>query len=153
MTAGTSSFPGRARLAPAALLPYLLLGFAFGLTLVRSEAVSWYRIQEMFRFQSFHMFGLIGTAVATGALGVFLLGRHGIRTLTGGPLSVARREPGWRRYLLGGSVFGLGWGLGGACPGPMFALVGSGLTGGLVLLASAVLGTYLYGVVRPRLPH
>lgn len=152
MTAATS-FPGRARLAPSALAPYLLLGFAFGLVLVRSEAVSWYRIQEMFRFQSFHMFGLIGTAVATGALGVLLLRRLGGRALTGEPVSVALKEPGWRRYLLGGSVFGLGWGLGGACPGPMFALVGSGLAGGLVLLAFAVLGTYLYGILRPRLPH
>ncbi|ADY25275.1 protein of unknown function DUF395 YeeE/YedE [Deinococcus proteolyticus MRP] len=134
------------------LLTYLLVGVYFGTVLVKSEAASWYRIQEMFRFQDFHMFGLIGSAVLTGLVTTTLLRRFG-HTRDGDAVHVADKEPGWKRYVLGGGTFGLGWGLAGVCPGPVFVLLGSGVWGMLVVLAFALLGTYLYGTLRDRLPH
>lgn len=137
---------GREGASGAGLLGNVLLGAAFGVVLVKSEAVSWYRIQEMFRFQSFHMYGILGSAVAVAALGVALLGRRGIR--------LPPKELGTgRRYWMGGTVFGLGWGLVGTCPGPMFALLGTGMGVMAVAIASALLGTWAYGHVRDRLPH
>lgn len=125
---------------------YLLLGLYFGVVLIKSEVVSWFRIQEMFRFQSFHMYGVIGTALAVAALSLQLLKRRGI--------TVPDKELGkGTRYWLGGTIFGLGWGLAGACPGPIFALLGNGYGIAAVLLASAVLGTWAYAWLRPRLPH
>lgn len=139
--------------AATRLLAYLLAGMYFGVVLVKSEAASWYRIQEMFRFESFHMYGLIGSAVLTGMVTTALLRRGGSRSRDGQPITVTLKEQGWRRYVFGGLTFGVGWGLAGLCPGPIFVLLGAGLWPILVVLASALLGTYLYGVFRDRLPH
>lgn len=135
-----------------AYLPYLLAGGFFGLVAIRSEIASWYRIYEMFRFESFHMYGVIGSAVVTAALSLALLRKLGI-TRDSQPLHVRPADPGRYRYLLGGAVFGLGWGLVGACPGPIYALLGSGYAGAAVILLGALLGTYAYGVLQRHLPH
>lgn len=137
----------------AAALKYLALGTAFGIVLIKSEAVSWYRIQEMFRFQSFHMYGLFATAILTATLGVALIKRFGVRSLDGETIVFKPKEGRPHRYVLGGLTFGVGWGLTGICPGPMAALIGGGYTVVLVVLLSAVVGTWAYGVLRPRLPH
>ncbi len=135
------------------LLSYLLAGTFFGVVFVKSEAASWYRIQEMFRFQSFHMYGLIGSAVLTGMLTTWLLRRFQARDLTGLTIHVQSKDPGLPRYVLGGLTFGLGWGLAGVCPGPIFTLLGSGVWAMLIVLLFALIGTWLYGVLRDRLPH
>jgi uncharacterized membrane protein YedE/YeeE len=135
------------------LLSYLLAGTFFGVVLVKSEAASWYRIQEMFRFQSFHMYGLIGSAVLTGMLTTWLLRRVQARALTGQTIHVQSKDPGLPRYVLGGLTFGLGWGLAGVCPGPIFTLLGSGVWAMLIVLLFALIGTWLYGVLRDHLPH
>ncbi len=136
-------------------LRYVLLGTYFGLLLTKSEAVSWYRIQEMFRFQSFHMYGILGSGVAVAALSVWLLKRFGPRSPDGQPLHVAGKPmtPGAKRYWMGGLVFGLGWALLGACPGPIYALIGTGVSVLVVALVAALAGTWAYGLLRPRLPH
>lgn len=136
-----------------AYLTYLLIGTLFGFVLVKGEVVSWYRIQEMFRFGSFHMYGVIGSAVVVGALSIKLLKRFGVHSLSGEVMRVPPKAPTYVRYILGGTIFGLGWALTGACPGPIAALIGSGLTVFVVVLLSAVGGTYVYGLVRHRLPH
>jgi uncharacterized membrane protein YedE/YeeE len=132
----------------------LLLGIGFGATLVKSEVVSWYRIYEMFRFDAFHMYGIIGSAVATAAVGLSVLRKLGASSLTGERIHVPPKQLGrGTRYWLGGGLFGLGWGLTGACPGPLVALVGAGFEVFLVPIAAAILGTWTYGKLRPRLPH
>jgi uncharacterized membrane protein YedE/YeeE len=134
---------------------YFLIGLALGVIFIKSEVASWFRIQEMFRFQGFHMYGVIGSAVAVGSLGVALLKASGARSVRGEPIQFPdeeERKPR-PRHALGGTTFGLGWGLVGACPGPMYALAGSGYWPMLVALASAVLGAWAYGWLRPRLPH
>ena len=136
------------------LIVYLLLGIVFGVVLIKSEVVSWFRIQEMFRFQGFHMYGVIGAAVATAALSLQAIRRFGLHTVAGDPIVLPPKVMGTgTRYWLGGSIFGLGWALVGACPGPLFALVGSGASVTLSVLASAMLGTWAYGALRPHLPH
>lgn len=143
---------------PAALLVYLVLGIFLGVLFIQSEVASWYRIQEMFRFQSFHMYGVIGTAVAVAAASIALIRRLRLTTVHG---EAIRLEPkGWRmggipgaRYWIGGTVFGMGWALVGACPGPMFALAGGGIGIMLVVILFAMLGTWSYAAVRHRLPH
>ncbi len=138
----------------AGLLIYLAVGIYFGIVLVRSEVVSWFRIQEMFRFQAFHMYGIIGSAVVVAALSIQIIKRLGITTVTGEPIVLSPKVWGTgTRYWLGGTIFGLGWALLGACPGPIFALLGSGVTVMVVALAAALLGTWTYGLLRPRLPH
>jgi uncharacterized membrane protein YedE/YeeE len=140
---------------PERLWPYLFLGVALGIVFTRAEVVSWFRIQEMFRFQAFHMYGIIGSAVAVGALGVQLLKRLEARSLTNRPMEIPAdsfRAPGWQ-YWLGGTVFGLGWGLLGACPGPIYVLFGNGVTVMVVAFLSALVGVWTYGAVRHRLPH
>ena len=132
---------------------YLAIGAYFGFVLVKAEVLSWYRIQEMFRFHSFHMYGVIGLAVLVGMLTVFLVRRYQLKALDGSPIVFTPKDPSWARYLLGGSLFGLGWALTGACPGPIAALIGAGLTGFTVVLVAAVLGTWTYGRLRHRLPH
>lgn len=139
--------------AAAGLLVYLLTGVYFGVVLIRSEAASWYRIQEMFRFQSVHMYGLIGSAVLTGLLTTWLLRRSGARSLDGQTITVTPKERSWARYVLGGATFGIGWGLAGVCPGPIFTLLGAGVWPMAVVLAFALLGTWLYGALRRHLPH
>jgi len=146
---------GPSAAAPArvtALVPYFVLGGAFGIVLTKSEAVSWFRIQEMFRFGSFHMYGILMSAVLVTAAGIALLRRGAHRALNGEPIEIPRKV-GLQRYWLGGTVFGIGWALTGACPGPLFALVGSGLTVYVVAIVSALAGTWVYGLLRPRLPH
>ncbi len=140
---------------PLTLLAYLLLGMLFGFVLIKSEVVSWFRIQEMFRFQSFHMYGIIGSAVLTGMISLQVIRRLGLRSARGEPIAIPAKDstPFQRRYWLGGGIFGLGWGLLGACPGPIFALIGSGATIMIVAFASAIAGTWTYGVLRNRLPH
>jgi uncharacterized membrane protein YedE/YeeE len=139
----------------ASLLPYFLVGLFLGIIFIKSEVASWFRIQEMFRFQALHMYGVIGGAVVVGALGVAFLKRSGGRTASGS--QIAFPDPSERRpsiqHAIGGTCFGLGWGLMGACPGPMYALIGSGLPVMLVALGGALAGAYVYGVLRLRLPH
>lgn len=136
------------------LFVYLLIGAFFGIVLVKSEVVSWFRIQEMFRFQSFHMYGIIGSAVVVAALSVQLIKRFDVRDLGGRPIVIPPKQWGsGTRYWLGGIIFGIGWALLGACPGPIFALFGAGVTVIAVALLAALAGTWVYGVLRPKLPH
>ena len=137
------------------LWPTLLLGIYLGVVFTKAEVISWFRIQEMFRFESFHMYGIIGSAVAVAAVGTWMVRRLRLRTLTGGPIDLTRLR--WQgagvQYWLGGALFGVGWAMTGACPGPMFALVGAGLSVMRVAIVSALLGVVAYGWLRPRLPH
>jgi uncharacterized protein len=132
---------------------FVAIGAYFGFVLLKAEVVSWYRIQEMFRFQSFHMYGVIGTAVLVAALTVWAVRRFGLRSVDGNPIPFETMPPGWRRYLGGGTLFGVGWALTGACPGPIAALIGAGLWPFTIVFAAALLGTYAYGRLQPRLPH
>lgn len=134
-------------------IKYLVVGLVFGIALTKSEAVSWYRIYEMFHFQSFHMFGIIMTAVVTGVIGIQIFKRNNVKDITGVPINVPDKDKGFKNYIIGGTIFGLGWGLVGTCPGPIFILLGAGFWGiGLVLLG-ALAGTYLYGLLKDKLPH
>ena len=134
-------------------IKYLLVGFLFGVVLTKSEAVSWYRIYEMFQFQSFHMYGIIMTAILIGALGIKIIQRKKIKDINGEEIIIPDKEKGNIRYWIGGILFGLGWAMVGTCPGPIFILLGAGfLSIGLVLIG-AVLGTFLYGVFKDKLPH
>ena len=137
-----------------ALLAHLILGVCFGITLTKAEAISWFRMQEMFRFQSPHMYLIIASAVVTAAASVAIIKRTGARSLDGDPITIPPKTMGTGvRYAVGGTIFGLGWALTGACPGPLFILVGNGVTVMLAGIASALTGTWLYGVLRSRLPH
>jgi hypothetical protein len=139
---------------PAFLLVYLLLGVAFGFVLTRSEVLSWFRIQEMFRFQAFRMYGIIGSAVVTAAISVALIKRAGLKSISGESILIPAKPLGRGiQYALGGTIFGLGWALTGACPGPLFALIGNGVSVMLIAVVSALAGTWAYGWLRPRLPH
>lgn len=134
-------------------IKFLLLGTLFGIVMAKSEAFSWFRIQEMFRFQAFHMYGIIGTAVTLGAIGVALIKRYSIRDIKGNPIAFFPKDKSTVRYLIGGTIFGLGWALSGACPGPMVVNIGYGyVTMGVVFLF-AILGTYLYGAIKDKIPH
>jgi uncharacterized protein len=133
---------------------YLLLGLFFGIILIKSEVVSWFRIQEMFRFHSFHMYGILGSAFSVAAVSLLVIRRAGMRALSGERIVIPAKEMGrGYRYGLGGIAFGVGWGLTGACPGPILALIGYGLTPFLVVLGAALLGTWTYAHLRPSLPH
>jgi uncharacterized protein len=136
------------------LLGYLLLGAVFGVILTKAEVISWFRIQEMFRFQAFHMFGIIGSAIAVAAVSRLFLKRPAEPTLCGEPAPLADEETGrGHRFWIGGTIFGLGWALAGACPGPLFILIGGGLSVMIVAVLSALAGTWTYGYLRSRLPH
>jgi uncharacterized protein len=136
------------------LLAYLGVGVLFGITLTKSEVLSWFRIQEMFRFQSLRMYEIIASAVVTAALSLAVIKKAHLRTISGEPIAIPPKAMGSGiRYAAGGTIFGLGWALTGACPGPLFALVGNGVTVMIVAIASALAGTWLYGLVRPQLPH
>lgn len=135
------------------LLKFLLVGIFFGIVLVKSEAVSWYRIYEMFRFQSFHMYGIIGTAIGTGILFLQLSKRLKINSLNGKQIAVPLKDRGFARYIIGGTIFGFGWALIGACPGPIYILLGTGVFSMLIVLAAATFGTFIYGMLRNKLPH
>ncbi len=134
-------------------LKYLVVGFIFGIVLTKSEAVSWYRIYEMFQFQSFHMYGIIMTAVCTGVIGIQIINRKKIKDIQGLPIAILDKEPGSIRYWIGGIFFGLGWALVGACPGPIFILFGAGFLPVILVFFGALVGTYLYGVFKDKLPH
>ena len=135
------------------VLKYFLVGFLFGIVLTKSEAVSWYRIYEMFQFQSFHMYGIIGVAVATGIVGIQIIKRKNIKDITGLPIEIQEKAQGSYRYLIGGISFGLGWALVGSCPGPIFILIGAGFLPVIIVLLGALIGTMIYGGLKNKLPH
>lgn len=134
-------------------LRFLLLGVVFGIVLSKGEVISWYRIYEMFKFQSFHMYGIIGSAVVLGILVVQWIKKKGVKTVYGDPISFEPKNRSLVRYLVGGTIFGLGWALTGACPGPMFILLGHGFVTILVVIVAALLGTFTYGLLKDKLPH
>jgi uncharacterized membrane protein YedE/YeeE len=134
-------------------LKYLFIGILFGIVMSKSEAISWFRIQEMFRFESFHMYGIIGTAVVVGAILTALIKRFKVKNVGGEPITFTPKENTWTRYIIGGTIFGLGWAMTGACPGPMFTLIGHGIWAILLVIASAIFGTFMYGVLQKSLPH
>lgn len=134
-------------------LKFLFVGVFFGIVLVKSEAVSWYRIYEMFKFQSFHMYGIIGSAVILGAISVWAMKKLKVKSTEGKEIYLPPKEKSIVRYILGGSIFGLGWALAGACPGPMYILFGTGVYSMLIVIAAAVLGTFVYGIMKNKLPH
>ena len=131
----------------------LVLGTLFGLILVKAEVLSWFRIQEMFAFQSFHMYGIIGSAVAVGALSVWLIRMLKVKSVEGNIIDLKDKAPHYKSAYLGGTAFGLGWAMTGACPGPMYALVGSGTTTMVLAIVAGVLGVLAYAALRDRLPH
>ena len=134
-------------------LKFLFVGFIFGIVLTKSEAVSWYRIYEMFMFQSFHMYGIIMVAIVVGVIGIQIIKRKNVKDIEGNPIVIADKEKGSYRYWIGGLFFGLGWALVGACPGPIFILLGAGFLPVIFVLIGALLGTFIYGVLKDKLPH
>lgn len=132
---------------------YLIIGILLGITFTKSEIISWYRIYEMFKFESFHMYGVIGSAVLFGILFIQIIKRFGLKSTKGEAIDLTPKAAGTPRYLLGGIIFGMGWAMTGACPGPMFVLIGNGSLVFLVVIGAALLGTYAYGLVRDKLPH
>ena len=134
-------------------IKFLLLGIFFGIVMAKSEAISWFRIQEMFRFQAFHMYGIIGTAVTLGVIGVALIKKFQIRDFHGNPILFHPKEKSIVRYLVGGTIFGLGWALSGACPGPMVVNIGYGFFAMAIVFLFALIGTFLYGYFKEKLPH
>ncbi len=131
---------------------YFITGILFGIILVKSEVISWFRIQEMFRLQSFHMYGVMGSAVVTGIISVQLIKRFNIKTIKGEKIELPQKKFN-KGQVYGGILFGFGWALTGACPGPMFALIGTGAIVIIVALVSAITGTWVYGLIREKLPH
>ena len=134
-------------------LRYLLIGILLGIVMTKSEVISWYRIQEMFRFQDFHMYGVIGSAVVLGAVLLFLIKKSNLKSLDGDIITIKPKEKGYARTLIGGILFGLGWAFTGACPGPIYVLIGNGFLVFIVVLLSALIGALAYGTVRDKLPH
>jgi len=134
------------------LLKYLFVGIAFGIVFVKAEIISWFRIQEMFRLQSFHMYGVIGTAIVTGMISIFVIKKFKIKTLVGEEVVIDKKKFN-KGQIFGGLLFGIGWAITGACPGPLFAQIGSGFTVVIVTFLSAVAGTWVYGYLQPKLPH
>lgn len=132
---------------------YLLIGIFFGIVMYKSEAASWFRIYEMFHFDSFHMYGIIGSALFLGIIGVQLIKRSNGKSFFGEPIKITPKERGFKNYLFGGIIFGLGWALAGACPGPIYTLIGAGYVSILVVLLGALGGAFLYGLLRKYLPH
>jgi len=133
-------------------IKYLVVGLLFGIVFVKAEIISWFRIQEMFRFQSFHMYGVIGSAVVVGIISVYLIKRFKIKTIYGEPVQFHRKQFN-KGQVYGGLLFGLGWAVTGACPGPLFAQIGTGASVIVVVLLSAIVGTWVYGRFREKLPH
>jgi len=134
-------------------LIYLAIGIFFGIVMIKSEAASWYRIYEMFQFKSFHMYGIISTALFLGILITQLIKRKRLKSVFGQQIEIAPKEKSVTRYIIGGILFGLGWALIGACPGPMYTLIGAGYIPVLIMLVSAIFGTFIYGLLRDKLPH
>ncbi len=134
-------------------IKFLVLGILFGIVMAKSEAISWFRIQEMFRFQAFHMYGIIGTAVVLGVTGVSLIKKFNIRDFHGNPIIFYPKDKSITRYLIGGTIFGLGWALSGACPGPMVVNIGYGFFAMAIVFLFGIIGTFLYGYFKEKLPH
>lgn len=132
---------------------FLVVGIVFGIIMAKSEAMSWYRIQEMFRFQAFHMYGIIGTAVTLGVIGVALIKRFQLRDFSSNPIIFHPKDKAYKKYLIGGVIFGLGWALSGACPGPMVVNIGYGYSSMIIVFVFAMFGTFLYGLFKDKLPH
>ncbi|OIQ19470.1 DUF6691 family protein [Lacinutrix sp. MedPE-SW] len=132
---------------------YLFIGILFGITMFKSEAASWFRIYEMFKFESFHMYGIIGSALFVGVIIVQSIKRFNIKSFYGDEIRFFPKNKSFSRYMFGGIIFGLGWALAGACPGPMFTLIGAGFVPILIVIIASVLGTFLYGLLRDKLPH
>ncbi len=131
---------------------YVLLGAFFALLLYKAEAVSWYRVYEMFLFESFHMYGIIGSAIAVGASSVYLLKKYNKVAMSGEAISIADKKIS-KANIIGGVIFGLGWGLVGACPGPVFVMIGAGYNFMIIVLISSLIGTWVYALLREKLPH
>ncbi|WP_400077170.1 DUF6691 family protein [Winogradskyella sp. R77965] len=134
-------------------IKFFLVGIFFGIVLVKSEAVSWYRIFEMFKFQSFHMYGIIGTAVGTGIILLLISKLRKVKNTEGSFIRVPLKDRGFTRYIIGGTIFGLGWALAGACPGPMYILIGTGAFSIIIVIIAALFGTFIYGLLKDKLPH
>lgn len=134
-------------------LIYILLGITFGVVMYKSETASWFRIYEMFRFESFHMYGFIGSALVVGLIGIWLMKKSELKDIDDQKIEIPNKDKSIYRYLIGGIFFGLGWALVGACPGPIFVLLGSGYFSMIIVVIGALLGTYLYGIFRNKLPH
>ena len=134
-------------------LKFLLVGIFFGIVLFKAEVISWFRIYEMFKFKSFHMYGVIGSAVVIGMVIMFLFKKQKLKSILGEAVHVEPKKKGVSRNLLGGIIFGLGWALGGACPGPMFVLLGKGVVAIIVVLIGALFGAFLYHALKHKLPH
>ncbi|MBX2897275.1 MAG: YeeE/YedE family protein [Cyclobacteriaceae bacterium] len=133
-------------------IKYAVVGMLFGIVFVKAEIVSWYRIQEMFRLHSFHMYGVIGTAVVVGLISVWIIKKFKVKTMQGETVVFHDKQFHWGN-IIGGTIFGLGWAITGACPGPLFAQIGSGFLVVIVTLLSAIAGTWFYGLLRDKLPH
>lgn len=131
----------------------IVLGICFGIVLAKGEVISWFRIYEMFRFKAFHMYGVIGSAVVIGALGIRWIKTRKLNDVYGESIEIAAKEKSFLRYIIGGTIFGIGWGLVGACPGPMFILLGYGYVSLLIVILGALAGTFVYGSIRKYLPH
>ena len=134
-------------------LYFFIVGIAFGIIMIKSEAASWFRIFEMFNFQSFHMYGIISSAIATGLIGNYLIKSFKLKDLNNNSIEYSPKENTVKRYIIGGSIFGLGWALVGACPGPMFVLFGAGFYSIIIVIISALIGTLIYGVLKDKPPH
>ncbi|WP_394974012.1 YeeE/YedE family protein [uncultured Croceitalea sp.] len=134
-------------------LVYLIIGVFFGIVMFKSEAASWFRIYEMFRFDAFHMYGIIGSALFLGVIFTQWIKKRAIKSIDGEKIRIADKDRSFARYAIGGTLFGLGWGLAGACPGPMYTLLGAGFLPILVVIFGALLGTFCYGLFKNRLPH
>lgn len=132
---------------------YIGIGILFGIVMIKSEAASWFRIYEMFQFKAFHMYGIIGSALALGIIIILVIKRYKLKSFYGETITIESKTKSISRYLYGGIIFGLGWALVGACPGPMFTLVGAGFYAILIVIASALIGTFLYGILKSKLPH
>lgn len=131
----------------------LLLGTFLGIIFMKAEVLSWFRIQEMFAFQSFHMYGIIGSAIAVGALSIWLIRRVGMKSIEGNIIELKDKAPNYKSAYIGGTIFGLGWAMTGACPGPMYALVGSGTTVFILSIVMGIVGVLTYAALRSKLPH
>lgn len=135
------------------VIGYLFIGIFFGIVMFKSEAASWFRIYEMFQFDSFHMYGIIGSALILGVIGIQLIKKKNAKDFNGEKIQFIPKEKGFSRYMFGGIIFGLGWALAGACPGPIYTLIGAGYVSVIVVFLAAILGTFVYGLLKDKLPH